>query len=1082
MKPGIAPSDATLDPTKHRKNCITAIKVANSYLKIPKIISPDDLASGVVDELSVMTYLSYFVEPFQAKLLKSVQKMLPQFNIKGFSSDWYNGRAFGALMTACFPELYINWSQFDPNSPKEYVEELLGLLKRTMGIKAPFQAADLVNGKVEELQVMTLVMLMRDGNLVPLPDEVAIRGKGIEEANFQKETSFVIDTNRAGPGKLYIDAFYEEDGEKLKFSLTEKGATRAFNLTYMPTRTSSIIFNITWSEVPVPRSPFRVPVTDSTLVKIIDFDSHSTLVEAGKLLSLKFEAKKAGMGHLSGYLQYGREKIQAMATSFPNGNIKLDYTPTKLGTAVLHIFWNKEELRHLAVTYTVVAVGGYSIQSLPRNKVYCIFEEPEFCVHSAKGLPLNVLQMTAVLSLDVQIPIRFTSIDGNVGHASFTPTLPGAYRIEVVCVDQFIKGTPFSVRVTDPHSCKVRGEIPSFLQLGRPHTFKIDTREAGVGSITFESSDRDISSLFKTDLKPFNANDLQRLEVTPQAEGDYLVGIKYQNHWISNSPFRLQVCDPTKFKVVEELSVANVGHPLEFTVKSKEGFENGLVPQVKASGPSAKYSPQIVKSEDGLSFSVKFIPWEIGEHEITVRYGEFDIPNTPICLPVMSFDSNACSAAGSGLQRAYTNIPAQFHILGNKPGLIEDNTLKITIESFLDGTQCRIRARDNKNGTYNIAYLVETPGAYLISIQTAGQHIPGSPFKLNALPGPKARECKMYGPALEEETILTFGKPIDFTVNTSKGGMGKLLVKAVGPKNTPARVFVAKTGHSGIYDISIDAQCHGKHRVSVKWSGQHIPCSPFIIKVFPGADSRKCVAHGPGLEDGFVGKKSSFTIDTKNAGAGILKVRLHGIKGAFKIEIAPIDQQNRRTLVAKYNPTQRGEYLITIKWSEINVPGSPFRVKILGDGTSRTSGQLMVYTPTPRPSEEFSAFEEIGDEEEEEGDGSNGSTTSALRSTPSILQNAENVERHTPIPATFRNAPRNSSSSSSLPSQDVRRTPRVTFGHTPQRSSMRSSMRSSTRAAAPSNKTQRQRQSGNSRFNGQVTVRVKPRRKLKRKK
>ena len=1065
VKPGLAPNVTTLDPTKHRQNCILAVKVANSYLKIPRIISPDDLCSGLVDELSVMTYLSYFVEPFQAKLLKTVQKILPQFGIKGFSEDWHDGRAFGALLTACFPNLFVNWAQFEgPNAQREFVEELLKVARKRLGIRPPFKAADLVSGKVEELQIMTLIMQIKSADLVSLPDEIAVRGRGIEEADFQKETSFVIDTSEAGPGKLDIDAFYEDDGRKLKFRLVEK-SKQVFGLTYTPTFTSNIIFNIMWSETPIPRSPFTVPVTDSTLVKIVNFDTHSTVVEAGKPIALEFEAKDGGKGRLNGYLQYGREKIHAVAMGLPNGNIRLGYTPTRSGTAVLHIFWNKEELKHLAVTYTVVDIGGYSVQALPRNKVYCIFEEPEFCVHSGKGLPLDVLQMTAVMNLDVQVPIHFTSVDGNRGYASFTPTLPGVYQIEVVCVDQLIKGTPFSVRVTDPHSCRIRGEIPSFLRLGEPHDFKVDTKEAGIGSLTFESSDRDISTCFRTHLEPSYANDLQTLQVTPLEEGEFLVGVKYQGHWISNSPFRVQVCDPTKFRVAEKLGLANVGNAVEFTVRSAERLENGMVPQIKASGPSAKYSPQVVKSESGLAFSVKFIPWEIGEHEITVRYGDFDIPNTPIHFPVVSFDADACSAAGSGLQRAYTNIPAQFLVLSKQNGLLDDGTLKITVASVIDGRECRIRARDNKNGTYSIAYLIDTAGAYLISIQTAGRHIPGSPFKLNALPGPEAHKCRMYGPALDEETILTFGKPIEFTVDTSKGGMGKLKVKAVGPDNTSARVFVAKTDRPGKYDINVDALTHGKHRVSVKWSGQHIPSSPFLIKVFPGADARKCLAYGPGLEDGHVGKKSSFTIETKNAGAGLLKVRLHGIKGAFKIEIAPVDQKNRRTLLANYNPTQPGEYLITIKWCDINVPGSPFRVRIVGDGTERSAVPLVVYTPTPRLSEDLSAFEEIGDDDEEDNEDRKPAKNSSMltSATPTLLQTAENAERHTPIPATFRHVPKHSSTPSQKKQQQqqqgANKIPKaVSFGHIPHRRPVKGGAK--------------RKQGSNSRINGQVTVRV----------
>ena len=965
VKPGIAPNISTIDPERRLQNCVQATNIASSYLKIPKIISPEDVSSGSIDEWSVMTYLSYFVEPFRARLLKWVQKMLPQYGIMGFSQDWYNGRAFGALLVACFSGIAFSLSQQD--SPQAYVEEFIRLARKKLGISPPFEAADLLRGKVEELQVMTMVMLIRNSDLVSLPDEVVVSGEGIEAAQLMEETFFTVNVTEAGPGQLSIQASYEDDGRKLTFKLAEK-TKGSFCLFYTPPTMGNVVFDIFWSDVPIPQSPFVVSVTDPSLVNMVDFDPHNTLVEIGKPQSLQFAAEKAGQGQLSGYLECGGERIEVETSVLPNNMFKLDFTPPTTGEAVLHVLWNKEELHHLAVNYNIVDIGGYSVRSLPKKKFYTIFEEPEFTVISEKGLPLDVLQMTAVLSLDVQVPIKFDSINGNIGYAKFLPVLPGTYRVEVVCVDQLIKGSPFDVCVSDPHGCRVRGKMPSFLGKATPQTFEIDVSEAGVGEITFESADHDISSLFKAELKPTDSKDLQKLEVTPLVEGDYLVGIKYQKKWISNSPFRVQVCDPTKFTVVERLTSGYVGKPIQFTVKGKEKCKGNLKPLFKATGPTAKYTPQVQPSKDGLSYSVKFVPWEIGEHVISIIYGTIDIPNTPIKLPVSSLGTDSISAAGAGLQRAYTNIPAQFVILGKEAGLIENGTLSIRIAGVVDNNECKIRTRDNGDGKYNIAYLVHKQGAYLISILMADVHIPGSPFKLNAMPGPEASKCRIYGPALEEDTILTFGKPIDFTVDTSGAGVGKLSVKAVGPDGHPAKVFIAKSGQPGKSDINIDAHTHGKHRVAVKWSNQHVPGSPFLIKVFPGADARKCLAYGPGLEDGRVGQKSSFTIETKNAGAGVLRVRLHGIKGAFKIQITPVDQKNRRTLLANYNPKLPGEYLITIKWSEVHIPGSPFRVRI--EGGDENPGMPNVFTPTPRILDETTGF--IDEEEEEEGFGKSG--------------------------------------------------------------------------------------------------------------
>jgi filamin len=967
VKPGIAQNASTLDPKTKRENCIMASKIAQTYLKIPQIISPEDLSGGNVDERSIMTYLSYFVEPFRAKLLKWVQRILPQCNIKGFSEDWHSGRVFGVMVRACCSGVISDWDQLEGLPDDEYIEKLFTNVKKKLGITPPFETSDLISGNLEELQIMTMVMLIRSGDLVPLSDEIIVSGRGIEEAYYQQDTSFLIDISEAGPGELFIDAVYEDDDQQLKFSLTEK-TSKVYSLTYTPIQTGRIVFSIQWSNEDVPQSPFIVPVTDATLVNIVDFESNKTTVEMGKSLCLLLDTVKAGEGHLNAYFQHGREKIQAAMSTLANGKTEVGYTPTRPGTYVLHILWNKKELNHLSVTYSVVDVRGYVIESPPQDKAYSVYEELGFWVTSEKGLPLNVLEITAILDLDMQIPIKLQTTGEGRGYASFMPTLPGVYRIEIVCVNQFIQGTPFNVRVSDPHSCKVKGTIPTHLEIGKPHIFEINIKEAGMGAITFDSSDHDISTIFKVHFKDLDSTDVQKLEVTPLTEGSFLVGIKYENKWISNSPFRLQICDPSKFRVVEKLTTAKIGRPIEFNVVANKACTDDVKLVIKANGPSAKYSPQIQVSDDGLKHSVKFIPWEIGDHEILIQYGGFDIPNCPIFLPVTSFDADACSAAGSGLQKAYSGIPARFLVLSRQEGLLDDDTLEIRVSSVLDDSDCNLRARDNKNGTYSIAYLVHKPGAYLISIITDGHHIPGSPFRLNALPGPDAHKCKMYGPALSEDTILTFGKPIDFSIDTSKAGTGKLAVKAIGPESTPARVFVAKAGQPGKYDVSIDALRHGKHRVNVKWSGSHIPGSPFTIKVFPGADPRKCTAQGPGLEDGWVGKKSSFTIDTKNAGAGVLKVRLHGVKDAFKIEMAPVDHKNRRTLLANYSPTQPGEYLIMIKWSDMHIPGSPFRVKITGDGT-KEAPTTFAYTPTPRLPE-VSGFladsEELGDTDEED--------------------------------------------------------------------------------------------------------------------
>ena len=921
VKPGIGQDVKTLDPTKRRQNCAGALRIARNHLKIPQLIAPEDLSNPHIDELSMMTYLSYYCEPARQRLMKWVKRAIPHMGITNFGSDWVDGRAFGALIDVCFPGLFPEWHELEKGQTRENMVQIFPLAKKRLGIEVDFNATELVKGEVEELKIMTFINLIKNGSLISLPNEIVISGPGLLKATAGKQSYFDIDTTQAGPGKLFIDAYYE-NGYKVTFSIKEK-LTGILTLTYTPELCGLMNFDIMWSDIPVPKSPFSVRVSDSQLVRIVDFDRHPRTVQVNQNLELLLNTKPAGMGRLFARLEYEKKGVlstEAQLISYPDGTAKLSYSPKEPGHAILRVYWNDEELTHLAITYTVIDNLQYRVIAKPEDKVYRTFEHANFQVKSDHG-QLNAVQMTANFG-DVQMPITFTTIQGNIGHASFVPTLPGSYRIEVSCVDKLIEGTPFMVEVADPSRCRLVGVLPKYLKLNSPYEFRVHTGDAGKGPLKVICPDRDVSRLFESQVHTLANQDSQGIVVTPRRQGNYLLGITFFDGHIPSSPFRVSIVDPCECSVVGEIFSRGkciVGRPLKFQI-IKANPSKELKPQVKASGPSAKYTAE-VRTTDDRTFSVQFTPWEIGTHEVSVTYGGFDVPRSPFRLGVQSFDSNICSATGGGLQEALTGLPAQFVILAKQSGLIEDRTLTVNVVSVMQHIECKVRIRDNKNGTYQVAYLVQLPGAYLINIRAAGTHIPGSPFRLTARPGPEASKCSMHGPALDPNAILTIGKPIDFMVDTKNAGTGTLTVKAVGPGGTQARVYLAKSDRTGMTDIKLDPVRHGKYRVSVKWSGEHIPGSPRILKIFPGADASKCKAHGPGLEDGEVGTPSTFVIETRDAGAGTLKVRLHGVKDAFKIELAPQDQKDQRTLQARYDPKKPGEYLITIKWSENNIPG-----------------------------------------------------------------------------------------------------------------------------------------------------------------
>ena len=93
--------------------------MAEEWLGVAQLLSPEELVNPNVDELSMMTYLAQFREakmkestgetPKQ-QLLSWVQDLLPGFT--NFRKGWEDGRQVGALVDATAPGLCPGWEEW----------------------------------------------------------------------------------------------------------------------------------------------------------------------------------------------------------------------------------------------------------------------------------------------------------------------------------------------------------------------------------------------------------------------------------------------------------------------------------------------------------------------------------------------------------------------------------------------------------------------------------------------------------------------------------------------------------------------------------------------------------------------------------------------------------------------------------------------------------------------------------------------------------------------------------------------------------------------------------------------------------
>lgn len=141
-----------------------------------------------------------------------------------------------------------------------------------------------------------------------------------------------------------------------------------------------------------------------------------------------------------------------------------------------------------------------------------------------------------------------------------------------------------------------------------------------------------------------------------------------------------------------------------------------------------------------------------------------------------------------------------------------------------------------------------------------------------------------------------------------------------------------RNGHVGISFVPKET---GEHLVHVKKNGQHVASSPIPVVISQSeiGDASRVRVSGQGLHEGHTFEPAEFIIDTRDAGYGGLSL---SIEGPSKVDINTEDLEDGTCRVT-YCPTEPGSYIINIKFADQHVPGSPFSVKVTGEGRVKES-------------------------------------------------------------------------------------------------------------------------------------------------
>lgn len=183
-------------------------------------------------------------------------------------------------------------------------------------------------------------------------------------------------------------------------------------------------------------------------------------------------------------------------------------------------------------------------------------------------------------------------------------------------------------------------------------------------------------------------------------------------------------------------------------------------------------------------------------------------------------------------------------------------------------------------------------------------------------------------------TVTTFiditmeGSSTEFTVDLSKTSssvnINKLSVSVIDPFGTILPNKLVSCPEFGVYRVVYSPVHVGRHNIELFYDKKSIPGSPFFVNIRNPCNPNLVKVSGDGLHIGMTGELCRFSIETREAGVGGVTL---AIEGPSETKLKCKDNRNGSCNV-EYQPTEPGEYEITILFADKHVPGSPFKVNI----------------------------------------------------------------------------------------------------------------------------------------------------------
>lgn len=270
---------------------------------------------------------------------------------------------------------------------------------------------------------------------------------------------------------------------------------------------------------------------------------------------------------------------------------------------------------------------------------------------------------------------------------------------------------------------------------------------------------------------------------------------------------------------------AKSGEKAEFTIDGSNVGHGKPEVRLFCASNSEEVRVKLELVDDNL-YKATYEPQLEGEYILNVHWDGKQVAGCPISVSVSpGCDPSKVICTADSLKGGVLGEKIKTFIDTNKAGPGE-------LTALCTGPQkvafCELL--DRGDGTFILYIRPQEAGRHFLTINYGGHHIPKSPFSFKVSGRPDPTKVRVYGPGVEHGVLSLYQSR--FVCDTRGAGAGQLTVRIRGPKGA----FRMETQRESQRDRTIlckyDPTEPGDYRIEIKWSGCHVPGSPFSVMIF----------------------------------------------------------------------------------------------------------------------------------------------------------------------------------------------------------------------------------------------------------